>query len=271
VSRTYDLPALQTVEVQPRGDQRWRHGQQGWKRKSAGGFDPSRYRVTPVAERQARAFVTTHHYARSYPAARAAYGLFDGDMLVGVATFGIPASRKVLTGPFPTLQPYVESEELSRLVLLDSPPANAESWFVARCVRDRRAHGVRGIVTFADPVARHIEIDLAGGLTVRRQVAPGHLGLIYRALNATYAGRSTARTLKVLRRTGQVLSDRALQKVRTDEQGHEYVERLLRAHGAPARHAGESGTAWLHRALPAAAVGKLRHPGNHRYLLLDDT
>lgn len=267
--RTYELPTLPTVEVTPKGDQRWRRGQMSWRRTSQGGFDPARYRVGPIDEASARAFVTAHHYSGTFPAARASYGLFRADQVVGVCTFGVPASKAVLTGPFPNMVPYVESEELSRLVLLDSPPANAESWFVARCLRQRRSEGVRGVVTFADPVARQAHVRLPDGTTACRTVAGGHLGTVYRSLNARYAGRATARTLKVLRATGQVVSDRALQKVRAGERGSDYVERMLRDHGAPARRNGEPGADWLVRALPAAGAAKLRHPGNHRYVLLD--
>ncbi len=45
-------------------------------------------------------------------------------------------------------RPYTESLVCSRFVLLDECPGNSESWFLARLL----ARGVRGVVSFADPV-----------------------------------------------------------------------------------------------------------------------
>lgn len=101
--------------------------------------------------------------------------------LVGVAVFGVPVQRAVLSSALPTLEPYRESQELSRFVLLDEVPANAESWFLARCFGELRDAGVRGVVSFADPVPRR-----AADGTV---LAPGHVGIIYQAAGAAYAGR----------------------------------------------------------------------------------
>jgi hypothetical protein len=63
-------------------------------------------------------------------------------------------SNQVLTNPFPTLVLNEESLELSRLVLLDSLALNDESWFCARVFARAAEHGVRGLVSFADPVPR---------------------------------------------------------------------------------------------------------------------
>ena len=62
---------------------------------------------------------------------------------------------------------------------------------------------------------------------------------------------------------GRVLSERALSKVRNDEQGHTYVERELVRFGARFRRPGESGAAWLREALQAAGVRASRHRGDH--------
>ena len=71
-----------------------------------------------------------HHYSLSYPSARVRFGLFTRGCLVGVAVFSHPCNDRVLTSVFP-LSP-LESVELGRFVLLDSVPANGESWFLAR-------------------------------------------------------------------------------------------------------------------------------------------
>jgi hypothetical protein len=245
-------------------------------RRSAGGFDPARYSVAEVTEAVARAYVVTHHYSGTYPAAARRYGMFvatdDGPDLVGVAVFGIPASARVLTGVFPDLEPYVATPELSRLVLegedhtrtggagtalADRAPGNSESWFIARCFERLAADGVRGVVAFADPVPRR-----AAG----RVIFPGHVGTIYQASNAVLTGRGTPRTVTVLP-DGTTLSDRALQKVRRQERGHGYVERRLAGLGATGAP-GADPARWLRDALEDVGAVRLRHPGCLRYAMI---
>ncbi|MFN8632919.1 MAG: hypothetical protein U0893_03625 [Chloroflexota bacterium] len=161
-----------------------------------------------------------------------------------------------MTRPFPDLVPFHESLELGRLVLADRVAANGESWFLGRVFRLAGREGVRGVVSFSDPVARR---DSTGEL-----VFPGHVGIVYQSTNATYAGRGAARTILVLP-DGRVLNERALSKLRTLDVGHDYVEQRLRRFGAPPRH-GAPPAEWLPHALAAAGVRRLRHAGNHRYL-----
>ncbi|HEY7066284.1 MAG TPA: hypothetical protein VII06_32730 [Chloroflexota bacterium] len=247
------------LEVSPSSDrcQRWRDGRPRWRHRSEGGFDSAQYEVAPVDDRTARAYVERHHYARSYVASRLRYGLWDRrGALLGVAVLSVPVRREVLTVPFPELVPFQESLELGRFVLADRAPANAESWFLGQLFRLAGREGIRGVVSFSDPVARH---DATG-----RLVFPGHVGLIYQASNAIYAGRGTARIVLVLP-DGRVLNERALAKVRAIDSGHAYVEELLRGFGAPPRGRADP-VRWLPHALAAAGVRRLRHPGNHRYL-----
>jgi hypothetical protein len=236
--------------------QRWSGRRHSWRHRSEGGFDARRYDVGPLIEAHARAFVEANHYSASYPAARLRFGLYDGPWLVGVAVLGVPMQRRVLTAVFPDLEPYAESLELSRFVLAEAVPANGESWFLARCWELAGRQSVRGVVSFSDPVPRRT----ADG----ELVFPGHLGVIYQASNAEYLGRTTPRRVLLLP-DGRVLSERALSKVRGDEQGHAYVERELVRFGAARRRAGEDGAAWLREAFRAAGVRALRHGGNHRY------
>lgn len=241
-------------------EQRWNGRRHSWVHTSAGGFDPARYEVHPVGEQTAKAYVTKHHYSGTYPAASRRYGLYLEAELVGVAVFGIPAQAKVLTNVFPDLAPYAESLELSRFVLTGDgrAPGNSESWFLARCHEQLATAGVRGVVSFADPVPR-----IVGG----RTLFPGHVGTIYQASNAVFTGRGTARTLTVLP-DGTSLSDRALQKVRAQDRGHEYVERRLMGIGARPLRAGQSPAAWLPGALEDVGAVRLRHRGNLRYAMV---
>ena len=255
-----DLMPAGWMEVATAADtcQRWRRGTTSWARVEDGGFDPGRYQVVDLPEAAAAGFVAAHHYAASWPAAVHRYGLLDGDSLVGVAVYGVPMSPRVLTGPLPTLVPYRESVELSRLVLLDTVPANAESWLLARTFDRLRGHGVRGVVTFADPMPR----SDAGGYPIKR----GHIGIVYQAGNAAYCGRSTPRTLALLP-DGSVLPARAAQKVRAGEPGAGGVERRLIALGAAPRPRSTTDRArWLADALTQIGAHHVRHPGNHRYV-----
>jgi hypothetical protein len=253
--------------------QRWRERQHSWRHTSEGGFDPNRYAVIPLAEGPAREFVQAHHYSSSWPAAKLRYGLIDRwpldeyaaipaapwlpwGQLVGVLVLGIPMQRKVLTNPFPTLVPYDESLDLSRLVLLDPVPANAESWFCARAFELAAQDGVRGVVAFSDPIARWRGSEL---------IMPGHIGTVYQASNFTFAGRSTARTL-VLLPDGTSLPARAAAKVTGGERGRDGVVARLVAVGA-AQPVGEDPAQWLAAALHSIGARRVRHPGNFRYLL----
>ncbi len=195
--------------------QRWTLGRHSWRHTSEGGFDPRRFTVEQIPEAAARAFVCRNHYSASYPAARLARGVFTDDdtlvddaPLVGVAVLSIPMRAAVLTNVFPDLEPFAESLALGRFVLTDAVPANAESWFLAQVWRRAAAAGIRGIVTFADPMPRHrtlVDVDAEGQPIERVEtITPGHVGAIYQATNAISLGRSTARTLNYCRNRGRM-------------------------------------------------------------------
>lgn len=239
--------------------QRWRHRNARWQTRDEV-VATERLAVAPIAETVAKNFVVEHHYSASYPASRLRYGLIDttSDRLMGVCVLGVPVQARVLTGVFPDLEPYVESLELSRLVLLDDPivGANAESWMVSRVFRLAAAEGLRGVVSFSDPQPRRRSDGSV--------VLPGHVGIVYQALGASYLGRGTARSLTILP-DGAVYSDRSMAKVRAGERGHEYAERQLIVRGATPRGTGENPSEWLTRALSEIGSRKIRHAGNHRY------
>ena len=237
--------------------QRWNDRRSSYRHVAEGGFDRRRYEVDALDELSAKLFVERNHYSKSYPASRLRYGLFDRTgALVGVAVLSVPVQRAVVKLAFPSLEPYRESLELGRFVLLDQVPANAESWFLARVFELATCEGLRGVVSFADPLPRK---TLAGAV-----VTPGHVGIIYQASNAIYAGRGTPRSILLLP-DGRVLNERALSKVRSLDRGHEYVEEMLCRFGAPPRH-GTNPTLWLPLALATIHARRVWHPGNHRYL-----
>jgi len=242
--------------------QRWRDRRE-YRRTPGERIDPSEYGIEVLGDREARRFVTTHHYSGSYPAARLAVGLMRKAgvapaRLVGVCVFGVPMNQRSVPR-YLGLEPN-DGVELSRLVLLDEVLHSGESWFVARALSRLRTEkpGVAGVISYADPTERRD----AGGNVFKCS----HWGYIYQALNFGYAGTATRRTL-LMTRGGQVVSERALSKIRNEERGFEYACRQLAAFGAPERAFGEEPRAWVDRVLASDAFTRVRHPGNHIYLL----
>lgn len=230
--------------------QRWRSRRASF-RPPGEVIDPRLYEVAPLAgDAAAKAFVLEHHYSGTYPAARFRFGLFRAGVLQGVAVFSHPCNDAVLTSVFPGVA--TDSVELGRLVLLDQVPFNGETWFIARAFHHLRREGLRGVVSFADPLPRR-----AADGTV---TTPGHVGQVYQAQNGVYLGRSTPRTLHLLP-DGSTFSARAAQKIRRGERGWRYAVEQLVSAGAPAP-TGDLGS-WLKTAI--AALATVRHPGNHRY------
>ena len=231
-------------------NQRWLFGRDSY-RPPAEVIRSAEYDVAPLEELAAKAFVTSHHYSGSYPAARFRYGLHRRGRLVGVAVFSVPMRWEVFK-PLPFAGR--ESVELGRFVLVDEVPGNGETWFLARCFEQLRTKGLRGVVSFSDPIPR---TTLDG-----RRVFPGHVGTIYQAHNGAYVGRGRADTLRLLP-DGRVLSRRAISKIRNGEQGLHYASAILESHGA-APLGGQDPRAWLAHWLPRL-TRPLRHPGTFKY------
>lgn len=244
--------------------QRWDRRNPSWLHTSEGGFNPARHAVAALDYRPAQTFVTAHHYSGAFSSAVLRYGLIDlwADRLVGVCVLGNSMGEHVLLSAFPDLRPSKQCLELSRLVLLDQVPANAESWFVAAALEQAADHGVRGVVMYSDPNER----TTPAGLTV-----PGHLGIVYQALNCWYVGQSKARFEDHLP-DGTVLPERTASKIRGLEQGHRGAVRRLVRLGAD--DPGDLTTmtpdqrgAWTRAALAQAGAARTKRLGKHRYLL----
>lgn len=240
-------------------DKRWERRQQRWVAPDLV-FSPDGFAVDVLETKDAKAYVCEHHYAGSYPPDYLPVGLFrstgTGARLVGVAVFSVPINAASV--PKYTGFAFAHGCDLGRFVLAPEVRFNGETWFLSRaldCLR-REKPQLRTIVSYADPLERR-----HGQLLTK----PAHYGTIYQAGNATYVGRATPRTL-VLAPTGDVVSGRAIQKIRAEERGWRYAVRQLEAFGAPARAAGESLDAWVTRALNAPGFTRVRHPGNHTYL-----
>lgn len=234
--------------------QRWRQRRARY-RPAGEVIEPRRYEVAAIPDdRTAKGFVLEHHYAGTFPAARLRFGLYERGELVGVAVLSQPWRHQWAGKLLPAELEPGAVVELSRFVLLDRVPGNGESWFLGRAFELLRWAGIEGLLSYSD--------DCPRATAAGQVVFPGHLGIIYQATNAVYAGRGGRRTIRVLP-DGQVLSDRVLSKIRRRERGWEYGVELLQRYGAPAP-AGDL-RAWLDT-WRARLTRPLRHPGNHRYV-----
>lgn len=126
--------------------------------------DATTLSVRKVAPRLASEVVIRNHYLHRKPSISHAYGLYTGDDLMGVVTYGTPASRHLQIGVCPSDPSRVL--ELNRLWVDDALGRNAESWFVSRTLR---LIPPSIVVSYAD-------------------TKEGHRGYVYRALNFHYAG-----------------------------------------------------------------------------------
>lgn len=244
----------------PDAGKRWESACERWRRPGEL-FQPREFGIDLVPERAARAFVERHHYSRSFPAARLSVGLYrkrgvSCSELVGVAVFSVPMQNRCI--PHYTGLTPEEGVELGRFVLREEVAYNGESWFLSRAFRAlRQERQVHAVLSYADPLERRTE---EGVLT-----KPAHQGQIYRAVNAHFAGRSGARYLWIAP-DGCTVPDRALSKIRRQEQGHAYAERLLLSYGCDPRRPGEAPDQWVSRVVTAPIFRRLRHPGNYVYL-----
>ena len=116
------------------------------------------------------AVVVTNHYLHRRGPASFCYGLFD-DMgaMVGVITYGKPASHSLCKG---ICGPDEETHviELTRLWIADITPKNAESFLIGRSLRLLPAE-FDIVVSFAE-------------------IQAGHTGVVYQATNWLYTGMS---------------------------------------------------------------------------------
>jgi len=240
--------------------QRWRDGTSSFVEVAGSDDDPgaAQYDVAEIpSDAEAKRFIVEHHYSGTYPAARFRVGLRDRRRreLAGVAVFSQPASERVLARlPCERLA----GVELGRLVLLDHVAGNGESWFLGQCFRYLRRAGIEALVSHSDPMPRRT-VD-------GRLIMPGHVGVVYQATNALYAGR-TRRSLHAVLPDGRVFSERSMSKIRGRERGYRYCVRQLVDAGAPEpaeTSCKKELTRWMWAAI-RQVCRRIPHEGCHRY------
>ncbi len=127
--------------------------------------------VRVIESKQAYPFILNIHYAKRIPSISFAYGLYEGEDLIGICTFGQPASPYLCTGIM-GVEYKSKVLELNRLCLLYNRK-NEASYFVGKCLN--LLPKPRVIVSYADS-------------------AQNHLGIIYQACNFMFTGTTKPRT-----------------------------------------------------------------------------
>ena len=124
------------------------------------------YIIKPIEHKLANEIQIKHHYLHTRASCSQSFGLFSGDVIIGVILFGNPTAPTTIDICGESNRKNVV--ELTRLWIKDDTPKNTESYFISRAIKhiDKPI-----IVAFADPDANH-------------------LGIIYQACSFIYLGKS---------------------------------------------------------------------------------
>ena len=159
--------------------------------------------VEKITYEQTKPFILGIHYARRMPCIQYAFGLFDDELLIGVVTYGQPASPSLCKG-IAGEENRKNVLELNRLVVLpDYNNSNCASFLVGNSLR-MLPNGTY-VVSYAD----------AGGW--------GHVGYVYQATNWLYTGMTKPRTDKYSEsgHSRHYVADETRRQIRTAK--HRYV------------------------------------------------
>lgn len=127
--------------------------------------------VLPISADQTHAWLRRIHYAARIPVITDAFGLYQHGALLGVVTYGVPASSTLRDGIAGKENGHLV-RELTRLVL-ESPIENGPSILVGRSLQSLAKPTI--VVSYAD-------------------TSMGHVGYVYQACNFIYTGLSAKRT-----------------------------------------------------------------------------
>ena len=126
--------------------------------------------VIPIEPKETYDWLLNVHYAKRIPQIMKAFGLYDGDNLIGVVTYGIPASPSLCMG-ICGKEHADKVLELNRLCLLDNHK-NLASKLVSGSIKQLPKPTI--VVSYADN-------------------QQGHVGYVYQATNFLYTGLSEKR------------------------------------------------------------------------------
>ena len=92
-----------------------------------------KYVVKPIDRYETKEWILKKHYAKRMPNVIYAFGLFDGEMMVGVCTFGQPPCDQIQYCCGENYEKH--TIELNRLIKNDGLEKNVQSFFVAQCFK----------------------------------------------------------------------------------------------------------------------------------------
>ena len=127
--------------------------------------------VLPIKPEEAYPWLLEKHYARRIPQIMHAFGLYDDAQLVGVITYGIPASPMLCIGVCGK-EHASQVLELNRLCLQNNEK-NQSSFLVANSIKLLPKPSI--VVSYAD-------------------TGKGHVGYVYQATNFLFTGTTKERT-----------------------------------------------------------------------------
>ncbi len=146
------------------------------------------FHIRQIENRLAMDVVVKNHYLHRKAPCSFAFGLYLGDDLMGVVTYGTPSSSTLREG-VAGKENKNNVIELNRLWVCDSVPKNGESFLIGRTIKR---------------VNKEIIISYA-------EIHQGHLGVVYQATNWIYTGLSAKRkdwTVEGLEIHSQTLADK---------------------------------------------------------------
>jgi hypothetical protein len=127
-------------------------------------------KVLPIKNDETYSWLLQKHYAKRIPQIMYAFGLYDDEHLVGVVTYGIPASPSLCMG-ICGKEWSDKVLELNRLCLQDNTK-NQSSFLVSHSIKLLPKPTI--VVSYAD-------------------TGQGHVGYVYQATNFLYTGLSANR------------------------------------------------------------------------------
>jgi hypothetical protein len=127
--------------------------------------------VIPIKNEETYSWLLEKHYAKRIPQIMFAFGLYEENHLVGVITYGIPASPSLCMGICG--KEYANKVlELNRICLMDNNK-NQASFLVSNSIKLLPKPTI--VVSYADS-------------------AQGHIGYVYQATNFLFTGTTKERT-----------------------------------------------------------------------------
>lgn len=131
--------------------------------------------VRSVKYEDTKPFILGKHYAQRMPSISYSFGLYENDDIIGVCTFGKPASNQLTEGVCGVR--YKEKVyELNRLILNDRLPKNTASFFISQCLKKLKKFNLI-IISYSD-------------------LGMNHNGYVYQASNFLFTGTTKQRTDK---------------------------------------------------------------------------